>query len=180
MPPILKWNWDHDACVGNPVSGDVWEDVLRKVAVWSYRCDLYAARLERVCRRWKHYWQVAEGVFEVDVRAKRLNNVKLVFSAYPHRLMTMLEVKQYRKRMQLNYITAQYRIVEVNRPPPPPDRTPEEIMAEHQRLVDEHVAQLQREQQERLTAMRVTMLPPTANVSQFVASWPSGGSGDAR
>tara|TARA_Y100000389_G_scaffold142658_1_gene140714 strand:- start:15511 stop:15894 length:384 start_codon:yes stop_codon:yes gene_type:complete len=60
--------WDHDASVNHPVSGAVWGDVLRKVAVWSYRVDVCAKRLERVCRQWKHYWAVAEGVFEIDAR----------------------------------------------------------------------------------------------------------------
>ena len=186
MPIILKENWNHDACVNSPVSGDVWEDVLRKVAVWSFRCDIYAARLERVCKRWMHFWQVAEGVFDIDLRAGRLKNVKLVFRTEPYTLFTMLDVKRHRERERLNYITAQYQIVEVNRPPPPPERTPEEIMAEHKRKTEEMMAQLQRGQQERLTAMRVTMglpsprEPPTANVSQFLASWPSGNVGDAQ
>lgn len=64
--------WDHDACVSDPVSGNVWEDVLRQVAVWSYRVDTHAERLERVCKRWKHFWAVAEGVFRIDVRLGRV------------------------------------------------------------------------------------------------------------
>jgi hypothetical protein len=62
-------DWDHDACVNCPVSGNVWEDVLRQVAVWSVRVDVKAERLERVCKRWKHFWQVALGVFSVDLHA---------------------------------------------------------------------------------------------------------------
>ena len=181
MPPILKWTWDHDACVNDPVSGNVWEDVLRQVAVWSYRCDLYATRLERVCKRWHHYWQVAEGVFDVDVRAGRLNHIKLVLNVDPYRLYTMLEVKKFRKRRQLDWMTRLYAMQPVNQPEaPPPEPTIEELVAENKRRADKHIAQLQREQDERVKAMRVMFTPVRGGtLEQFVASWPSGGSGDA-
>jgi hypothetical protein len=92
-----KKPWDHDACVECPVSGHVWEDVLRNVAVWSYRVDARATRFERVCKRWKHYWQVAEGVFNIDMRAMRIPK-----KLYP------FAINSERSRLQQQHIVRQF------------------------------------------------------------------------
>jgi len=105
----IEWNWDHDACVNHPVSGDVWEDVLREVARWHLRVDLKAPRMERVCKRWRHFWQVAEGVFDVDVVRNRLSGMTIY--QQPHNLetrMTMKNVKMWRERQRQLHLVARF------------------------------------------------------------------------
>ena len=104
-----RFNWDHDACVTCPVSGDVWEDVLRLVARWHMRIDLFAPRMERVCKRWKHFWQVAEGVFDVDVIRIRLPGMTLLRKpGDPFTRMSMKEVKQWRERHRLLQLVGKF------------------------------------------------------------------------
>ena len=174
-------SWDHDACVNDPVSGHVWEDVLRHVAVWSYRCDMYAARLERVCRRWKHFWQVAEGVFDVDLRAGRLNKIKYVFRMEPYTLFTMLDVKRHREKERLNFLTEQFAGKTVGLGCEQTDEA-----RARQQWADE-VASNKRALQAAAGREREMILqaigeqcrgllpdPPRAQLSEFAASWPSG------
>ena len=157
MPPILKWTWNHDACVENPVSGAVWGDVLRQVAVWSYRVDVRAARLERVCKKWKFYWQVAEGVFDIDMRAMRI----------PRSAPNPFKLHKQRDGERAAFMAHQFAIRPVNVPPPllAPPIPYDDALAEHRRQTLERIAK----QCENLRPN-----PPTMLLQDFAASWPSG------
>ena len=100
--------FDYEARVNCPVSGEVWEDVLRRVAVWSVRVDLKAERLERVCKKWWHYWRVALGVFSVDLYANRIPKA-----------LKPLAMHKVREAMKQDYLVWQFRIKEVSRAEPP-------------------------------------------------------------
>jgi hypothetical protein len=170
--------FDYEARVNCPVSGEVWEDVLRKVAVWHLRVDLYAPRMERVCKRWKHYWQVAEGVFDVDVTAKRLGGMKLMPKGTRECDLTMKEVKSFRERARMNQLIGQFAMKGVGREALSRQPSIEEHMAENKRRADAHVARMKQEMDERREAERLELmrLLPTlvreATLEEFVANWP--------
>lgn len=165
------WNWDHDACVNCPVSGDVWEDVLRLVARWHMRVDLYAPRMERVCKRWKHFWQVAEGVFDVDVRRNAFPSLRLCHNPrlLRHHQMTMKDVKLFRERARMNYLIHEFKMKgmvapkKVEKPPVPPAKRSAPIQPGD----NEEARALLRA--EMLSARTVRREP----IDNFLASWPN-------
>tara|TARA_B110000858_G_C17409279_1_gene296002 strand:- start:89 stop:472 length:384 start_codon:yes stop_codon:yes gene_type:complete len=99
MLSSVRRAWDHDVCVNSIGSGDVWEDVLRAVAVWSVRVDVRAERLERVCKRWKHFWQVALGVFSIDLYADRIP-----------RALKPRDVNNRRNKLKQQWLVDQFRV----------------------------------------------------------------------
>lgn len=173
MPPILKWTWNHDACVENPVSGAVWGDVLRQVAVWSYRVDVHAARLERVCKKWKFYWQVAEGIFDIDMRAMRI----------PQSAPNPFRLHRERDEKRSAFLARQFTIRPTNAPPP--------LLAapmSYGGALEEHrwkrafvAAEQHRQTLDRIAKQCENLRPdpPTMQLQDFVASWPSGRLGGA-
>lgn len=138
------WNWDYEACVNDPVTGGVWEDVLRAVAVWSVRVDIRASRLETVCKRWKHFWQVAEGVFYIDMKAGRVP-----CDAARHPYITARQLHLARERMRLQYVTKLFQMGRVN----VPRKTLTEKL-EHQAEVHKHAW--------------AQPPPPTAQIEEFM------------
>jgi hypothetical protein len=167
----MMWNWDHDACVNNPVSGDVWGDVLRNVAVWHMRTDVHAPRVERVCKKWKHYWQVAEGVFDVDVRANRLLGL-VIWPPWKSWPMTMKDLKMYRERARLHQLASQFEIKGVGALARPPPRTYRETLAEQERRRRLQADRAEKDALERIRSQCERLLPPppTVQLSDFLAS----------
>jgi hypothetical protein len=160
-----RFNWDHDACVNCPVSGGVWEDVLRLVARWHMRVDLNAPRMERVCKRWKHFWQVAEGVFDIDVRRNLLPGMTLFrIPGVPRTRMSMKEVKQSRERYRLLQLVGSFQSRAVC-PPPPPRARPPPMAGDSEVALALLRAQMYTEQAKRDAGTR------TESVANFLASW---------
>jgi hypothetical protein len=62
------WQGQH-AMDGN--EAEAWNDVLRIVALDHFRCDPLAARLQRVCSKWRLLWSIGEGRFAVEVNVER-------------------------------------------------------------------------------------------------------------
>ena len=100
--------WDHDACVNNPVSGGVWGDVLRQVAVWHLRVDAKAEVMQRVCKSWQVFWRVALGVFRIDLHARR---IPLVLKPF--------EIHNWREREKLRMIERRFQSGSGKAVPPP-------------------------------------------------------------
>ena len=60
--------WNGDAAINSVISGGEWGDVMRLVARAHFRVDPKALVLSRVCKDFKHWWEVAEGCNDVDIK----------------------------------------------------------------------------------------------------------------
>lgn len=166
-------NWDHDARVNAPVSGAVWGDVLRNVAVWHMRLDVNAPRMERVCKSWRAYWQIAEGIFEIDVRAGRIEGI-VIWPKWRNWPMSMKHLKQHRERARMHQLAAQFQIKGVGAlalAVPRPQRY-EDVLAEQERqrgLAADHATD---EALKRIATQCTGLMPPPPSVklSDFLAS----------
>jgi hypothetical protein len=166
-------NWDHDACVNDPVSGAVWGDVLRNAAVWHMRLDVNAPRMERVCKAWQAYWQVAEGIFDIDVRAGRIEGI-VVWPEWRIWPMSMKDLKQHRERARLHQLAGQFQIKGVGALATAVPRLQryEDALAEQERdrllAADQAVKRTLHCMPMRSSGLMPP--PPTVNLSEFLAS----------